>query len=106
MKTKSTFTMRRHMLCILCSSLLVLSSSFVSATVRTVSNNPLGSAQYNDVQSAVNAANAGDTIYINGSGTAYNPSGVTLSIPLVFIGTGYADSAEGQLNSIISGAVT
>ena len=41
-----------------------------SATVRTVSNAPSQPAQYNDLQTAINAASTGDTLYVLGTGTA------------------------------------
>ncbi len=78
----------------------------VNATVHTVANFPPNSAQYPTITSAIAAASAGDTIYINGSPTAYDAGGVDVTKRLVFIGTGYADSAEGNLNSMISGTVT
>jgi hypothetical protein len=94
--------MKTKLLSFVCAVFAVYTAN---ATVRTVANFPPGSAQYPDVQSAVTAANAGDTIYVNGSPTPYNSGGVTINKQLVIIGTGYADSAEGNLNSIISGNV-
>lgn len=42
-----------------------------SATVRTVSNNPITIAQFSTVQAAINASNSGDTIYVHGSPNNY-----------------------------------
>jgi hypothetical protein len=53
-------------------SLLSLSLCLYSyATVRTVSNNPNTVAQYSTIQAAVDASASGDTIYVQGSSTAY-----------------------------------
>ena len=41
------------------------------ATVRTVSNDPLGGAQYNSLQAAVNASSNGDTMLIEGTNIPY-----------------------------------
>jgi hypothetical protein len=83
----------------------VVAAYTANATVRTVANFPPGSAQYSTLRSAMDAASSGDTIYVNGSPTAYDPGTDTINKRLVIIGTGYADSAEGNLNSIISATV-
>jgi hypothetical protein len=50
--------------------LLVLPVSLM-ATVHTVSNSPTTLAQFNNIQTAVNTANTGDTIYVHGSPNQY-----------------------------------
>jgi hypothetical protein len=53
-------------------SLLFMAVSFSGfATVHTVSNSPATIAQFNNIQTAINAAANGDTIYIHGSPNAY-----------------------------------
>jgi hypothetical protein len=65
-------------------ALLVLNSN---ATVRTVSNNTDIPAQYNNLQTAIDAASAGDTILVAGSATSYG--NITIGKKLVVYGAGY-----------------
>jgi hypothetical protein len=58
-----------------------------AAAILTVSNNATFPAQYTTVQAAINAAAAGDTIYIYPSPTMYNEY-ATISKKLTLIGTG------------------
>jgi len=81
-------------------ALLAFSALFVQATVRTVSNNPDRPAQYTTVQSAVTAANPGDTLLIAG-GINYNE---TVYIPkkMVLFGEGLNGVAsEGAVRTFI-----
>lgn len=59
------------------------------ATVHTVSNTPATLAQFNNIQTAVNAAANGDTIYIHGSPNAYFAFTQT-NKQLTFIGPGWS----------------
>src|SRR4030043_1958978 len=59
----------------------------VHATVRTVSNNPDIPAQYNNLQAAIDASAAGDTILVSGSATTYGD--ITIRKKLVLFGAGY-----------------
>ncbi|HEX6334752.1 MAG TPA: hypothetical protein VFZ78_11035 [Flavisolibacter sp.] len=61
----------------------------LSATIRTVSNNPDNLAQYNTIQSAVNASSSGDTILVHGSPTRYAAFTIT-DKRLTIIGPGWA----------------
>ena len=81
-------------------SVLTLLFSFSAfATLRTVSNDPNNPAQYNSVQAAINAANAGDTIYVeatyvtiqNGSVTngGSNYGNITINKRITLLGSGY-----------------
>jgi len=83
-------------------SLLVV-ALFVSiaaqATVHTVSNSPSQPAQFTDLQTAINTASTGDTLYVAGTGTAYPQ--VTIDKQLTVIGSGYAPPAP-ALPTIIS----
>jgi hypothetical protein len=88
-------------------AIVLLFSSFIAkGTIITVSNYPIGAGQYADVQSAINAASLGDTIYVMGSSIAYNPGGVNITKRVTLIGAGYAVSGtEYNLSTIISGSV-
>ncbi|MBL7766854.1 MAG: hypothetical protein JNJ58_12210 [Chitinophagaceae bacterium] len=52
-------------------SLLAFTAFSAQATIRTVNNNPAGLAQFNDIQSAINASSSGDSIYVHASATNY-----------------------------------
>lgn len=77
-------------------SLLILLNIFMlsqlKATTHTVDNNDGSSAQYTDLQAAVDAAQPGDTLLIAGSPTSY--SNVTIRKQLVLIGKGYSGSSS------------
>lgn len=77
--------MKKHLL-LFCIGLL--SAGLLMATVRTVSNNPATIAQFSNIQSAVNAASSGDTIYVHGSPNNYSGFTVT-NKQLVIIGPGW-----------------
>jgi hypothetical protein len=63
------------------------------AAVRTVNNFVNGAAQYSDLQTAINDSNNGDTVYVQGSPTAY--SAVTIADKkLVLIGPGFAPNKQ------------
>lgn len=81
-------------------ALLITGNAF--ATIRTVSNNPSTIAQFSDIQSAVNAANTGDTIFVHGSPNNY--SGFTITNKqLAIIGPGWApDKNLPHLAAIVS----
>ena len=59
----------------------------MSATVRTVSNNPGTVAQYTTIQAAVNASTNGDTVYVHGSPVTYTGFNIT-DKRLVIMGPG------------------
>lgn len=80
--------------------LFCLFSGQLRATVRTVLNVPAGLAQFNDIQSAVDASASGDTIYIHGSLTTYNSFSVT-NKKLIYIGPGYATQKTQALSAKI-----
>ncbi|HTB06460.1 MAG TPA: SprB repeat-containing protein, partial [Bacteroidia bacterium] len=69
-------------------ALCILNVGVLSAHIRTVSNNAVNAGQYTNLQTAVNAANAGDTIYVMGSPTDYGA--VTITKPrITLMGAGY-----------------
>ena len=78
--------------------LLLAAAWGVEAATITVSNDPDNPGQYDDLQAAVDAASAGDTIIIN---KGYYRESINLMKKLVFIGPGIA-SVE-RLGSICSG---
>jgi len=70
----------------------------LEATVLTVNNT--GGAQFTTIQSAVVAANPGDTIYICGSSTGY-AGPTTRKSDLTFIGTGFNVMKQNALKSFV-----
>jgi hypothetical protein len=76
-------------------AIVVLLGTEVFATIHTVSNDNNRPAQYPDIPQAVAAANAGDTIYVNG--TQYLYSDFTINKKLVMIGAGYNSSNQFNL---------
>lgn len=71
------------------------------ATIRTVSNDPQNPAQFTKIQDAVNAALAGDTIYVNASVTIYSEN-VSITKRLVLIGGGYKSSNQLNYKTIVN----
>lgn len=65
----------------------LLMASGASAKIWRVNNNAGVTADFTTIAAAVSAASAGDSIYIEGSPTAYG--GSSLNKRLIFIGTGY-----------------
>lgn len=86
--------------------LLLLVLNFLpelQAKVLTVSNRTGASAQYQTVPAAIAAAATGDTIYIQGSETAYG--NITIDKKLTIIGTGHNPQKENALISML-GTIT
>jgi hypothetical protein len=81
--------------------LACLSYSTVSnATVRTVSNWANIPAQFNNVQSAIDASVAGDTVYVHGSPNVY--SNFVIDRRLAIIGPGYFPQFQNQNRAEVS----
>lgn len=59
------------------------------ATIKTVCNYPLNVALYNDIQSAIDASSAGDTILVQGSPVTYEPA-ILQDKLLTLIGPGWS----------------
>src|SRR5438105_2260999 len=76
---------------------------FTWANILTVSGNTAYPAQYTTVQAAINAAAAGDTIYIYPS---YYPENLTLNKRLVIIGPGIDPRRPTKLPAYIGGTFT
>jgi hypothetical protein len=87
----------------ICYLFIIISIPFISsATVRTVSNQPSGGAQFNTIQLAVDASADGDTIYVHGSPNIYDV--FTLADKkLVIIGPGWAPDKDMAFQAIING---
>jgi hypothetical protein len=87
---------------------LFLLTSFVTissyATIRTVSNDPQNPAQFTTIQAAVDAAVAGDTIYVNVSPTDYSEN-VSLTKRVILIGGGYKSSSQLNYKTYLSGGI-
>ncbi|HMK24808.1 MAG TPA: right-handed parallel beta-helix repeat-containing protein, partial [Chitinophagaceae bacterium] len=76
-------------------------NSMVCANILTVSNNTTYPGQFSTVQSAVNAATAGDTIYVYPSSVFYGET-VTIIKRLVIIGSGADPQRPSRLTSHIN----
>ena len=84
---------------------IVIATAFtlnVSATVWRVNNNSSVDADFNDLSNAYNAASAGDTLYIEGSGTDYTDD-LTINKKIIIIGPGFHldknDSTQANQNT-------
>jgi hypothetical protein len=75
-------------------------SLFSYATVITVNNNTNSPGQYTSLQTAVNAAANGDSIYVHGSATSYGS--VVVKKRLTLLGTGSNPNKTNKLVSQIS----
>jgi hypothetical protein len=77
-------------------------STLIRANILTVSNNTTYPGQYNSIQTAVDAATAGDTIYIYPSGSPYGET-VNINKRLVLIGSGANPQRPSVPTSFITG---
>ncbi len=66
---------------------LFFTSSKINATVHTVNNGVLTGGHFTDLQTAIDSANVGDTLYVHGSPNSYGAT--TLNKRLTLIGSGY-----------------
>jgi hypothetical protein len=87
-----------------CALILFWNSS--SAKIWRVNNNtntPAG-ADFADIQSAINSANSGDTIQVEGGNATGSYPGFSCDKRLTFIGTGYmvANTSKTQANQIVA----
>ena len=77
------------------------------ATVRTLSNNANGGAQFSDINTCYAACSNGDTILIEGTSTIYSwNSSITFAKQLVFIGAGFKPAKQIPALSTIGGNVS
>jgi len=78
------------------STIVVCGSFLVSqASVLTVSNNANSPGQYTNLQTAIDSASPGDSIYVHGSTTSYG--NVTVKKALSFFGTGHNPNKSNTL---------
>ncbi len=87
-------------------SLILIIGNFAQATVRTVDNrlgapNNVQQKNYGDLQVAITASAAGDTIYIQGSGIVYNQT-YTPNRPIVIIGPGHNPAVQNPLTAQVA----
>ncbi len=78
---------------------LVAIIATANAAVITVNNNPNSPGQYTNAQTAINAANPGDTIYLSGSSTSYGD--IHVNKKLTIFGTGQNPQKQNPLVSSI-----
>ncbi|MCF8299298.1 MAG: hypothetical protein K9J13_17245 [Saprospiraceae bacterium] len=81
---------------------MLLAAISTKATIWTVSNNPVDSsaADYSNLQTAINNASAGDTIYVSGSIISY--PAVYIKKKLIIIGAGYHSANSKHFSTMIS----
>ena len=85
-------------------SLLILLLACIQLThaeILVVDNNPGSTALYSDINDAIDAADAGDTLHIIGSASTY--PAVTLDKQLVILGTGFDPQRD---NPVVAAAYT
>ncbi len=78
---------------------LVAIIATANAAVLTVNNNANSPGQYTNAQTAINAANPGDTIYISGSNSSYGD--IHINKKLTVFGTGYNPQKQNPLVSSV-----
>lgn len=76
-------------------------ASWVTAQVLTVSREEDIPAEYTTIQAAVDAANAGDTIYVYGSPSSYSEN-VTVTKKLALIGAGFNPDKQNRYPTVTS----
>ena len=84
---------------ILLTSALLL-ASIMQGAVLTVSNSVANPGQYSSLPAAITAAQPGDTIYLHGTPASYGS--ITISKPLVIIGTGHHPRKQTPQVSILN----
>ncbi len=72
---------------ILAAAAVILMTVGAKATVHTVNNGVINGGQFTNLQTAIDAATAGDTIYVHGSPNTYGD--ITLNKRLTLVGAGY-----------------
>ncbi|MCY7363207.1 MAG: hypothetical protein LH629_14245, partial [Ignavibacteria bacterium] len=83
---------------------MLLVTYVANATVLTVSNSPISVGQYTTIQSAIDVANGGDTIYVHGSPIQY--AAATINKKIIMIGAGYnVTGTQYNVNSDIASLI-
>jgi hypothetical protein len=83
-------------------ALLLIFTFQAKAAIHTVSNSPATIAQFNTIQAAVNAAAAGDTVYVHGSPNQYAAFTLT-NKQLTIIGPGFSPDKNLGFAAIVNG---
>jgi hypothetical protein len=81
--------------------LFIFVAFYSNATIRTVNNSSGAAGQYTDLQVAIDASAANDTIYVHASVTAYPE--VTVVRPIVIFGEGSLPDQQNQFRTVING---
>jgi hypothetical protein len=81
--------------------LFIFVAFYSNATIRTVNNSSGAAGQYTDLQVAIDASAANDTIYVHASATAYPV--VTVVRPIVIFGEGSLPDQQNQFRTVING---
>ncbi len=92
--------MKKIFIFVICSLFLYLN---VKSQVRTVSSNANTPGQYSNLQTAIDSAHVGDTIYVHGSTNGYG--NIKVNKKLTFIGPGYNPFSQFNLAAYI-GSIT
>ena len=66
----------------------------VKSQIITVDNKPLSAANYSDLQTAIDAANPGDTLFVSGSDISYG--NINIQKRLILIGPGFSPANQFQ----------
>lgn len=75
--------------------------NFSWSAILTVSNNATYPGQYSSIQTAVDAAATGDTLYIQPSASVYNEFTVTINKRLVILGSGINPQRPSRLSTSV-----
>lgn len=74
-----------------------------NATVRTVSSNPSTLGQFSTIQSAIDASNSGDTVYVYGSPNVYANFTIVDKV-ITVLGPGWSPDKNMPLTALVDGA--
>ena len=81
---------------------MLLTATFIHATIRTVSNSPSTLAQFNTIQAAIDASSSGDTVYVHGSPNGYAAFTLT-NKQLVIFGPGWSPNKNLPFTANVAG---
>jgi hypothetical protein len=73
------------------------------ATVRTVSSNPSTLGQFSTIQTAIDASNSGDTVYVYGSPNVYASFSIVDKV-ITVLGPGWSPDKNLPLQAVVDGA--
>lgn len=87
-------------------SVCALFFASANATVRTVSNNGLGGAQYSDITAAISASSNNDTIYVSGSASNYGSFTINKRLTIIGPGSHIGGNTQNTQQAYIGGSIT